>query len=286
MISKIYAFCNPLSGFWLILPGFSKKVYISPLLFPPISLTLVSVFSGRFIMKGLFSYDSPMMQILSYIGDLIILNFLYLLCCCPILTIGAAQAGLYTAMRVLNDKEDDSSVVAAFFRGFKNGFLKITLTWTLLTVAIALLAVVGVFAYSLQLPGWICIAPICIVALFQTLTPAFHSRFDCTPIQLVRNCWFLLAAHPLRSIGAVVLVWLPLVVFLLNAYLFLTATPIWFTLYFSTAILFGELFLRKPFKTLVEEFNRRQEEAAANDPNALPEPEKQTEKIFSDVPVE
>lgn len=233
-------------------------------------------------MKGLFSYDSPMMQILSYIGDLIILNFLYLLCCIPLVTIGAAQAGMFTAMRVLNDKEDESSVVAAYFRGFKNGFLKVTLTWTVLTIFIAIMAVVGALAYTLDMPGWICIAPICIVAIFQTLVPAFHSRFDCTPIQLVRNCWFLLAAHPLRSIGTVALIWAPLVVFALDAYLFLTITPIWFTLYFSTAILFGELFLRKPFKTLVEEFNRRAAEEAGPESE---EPEK-IEKIFSDTPVE
>ena len=79
-------------------------------------------------MNSIFSYDSPLMQVLTYIGDLIILNFIFLLCCLPVFTIGAAQAGMFTAVRVLSDKEDDSSAVAAFFRGFKNGFGKVTLT--------------------------------------------------------------------------------------------------------------------------------------------------------------
>ena len=60
-------------------------------------------------MGGLFSYDSKPMQILMFVGDLIILNILYLICCIPIFTIGAAQAGMYTACKVLLDKEDDSS---------------------------------------------------------------------------------------------------------------------------------------------------------------------------------
>lgn len=238
-------------------------------------------------MKSIFSYDSPLMQILIYIGDLIILNFIYLLCCLPIFTIGAAQAGMFTAMRVLNDKEDDSSVVAAFFRGFKNGFGKVTLSWLLLTIAMVLLFYVGQLAAIMQLPIWLSFAPIVIVALFQSLVPAFHSRFDCTAMQLIRNSWFLLVAHPLRSIGTAVLIWLPAALFLISPFIFLSATPLWITIYYSTAILFAELFLRKPFNTLVEEFNNRQEAEKGNDPDALPEPEEEKpEKIFSDTLVE
>lgn len=238
-------------------------------------------------MNSIFSYDSPMMQILTYIGDLIILNFLYLICCLPVFTIGAAQAGMYTAMRVLNDKEDDSSAVAAFFRGFKNGFGKVTLSWLLILGIMAVLAAVCALAYVMQLPVWLCIAPICICAIFQSLVPAFHSRFDCTAMQLIRNSWFLLIAHPLRSIATALLVWAPVLVLAIGGmYVFMMATPIWCTLYYSTAILFAELFLRKPFKTLVEEFNRRkaEEDAAAGiQPEALPT---ESKKVFSDVPVE
>ena len=58
-------------------------------------------------MNGLFSYDSKPMQLLGFLGDLILLNILYLVCCIPLFTIGAAQAGLFTACKVLLDKEDD-----------------------------------------------------------------------------------------------------------------------------------------------------------------------------------
>ena len=43
-----------------------------------------------------FSYESKPMQILMLLGDLIILNLLFILCSLPVFTIGAAQAGLYT----------------------------------------------------------------------------------------------------------------------------------------------------------------------------------------------
>ena len=231
-------------------------------------------------MKGLFSYDSPVMQILMYIGDLIILNFIYLLCCVPVFTIGAAQAGMYTAMRVLNDKEDDSSVSAAFFRGFANGFGKVTLAWGLLTLVLVLVGAAAMLGYVFGLPMWLCIVSFALAALFHSLVPAFHSRFGCTAMQLIRNAWFLAVAHPLRCLGVALMLWLPVILFLTNTNIFMTATPIWGTLYFSTAFLFAELLLRKPFQTLVDDFNEK------HAPQLEEANEEKPEKIFSDTPVD
>lgn len=216
-------------------------------------------------MNSIFSYESTPMQILMFIGDLIILNVLYLICCVPVFTIGAAQAGLYTAVRVLQDKEDDSSPVAAFFRGFRSGFGTVTLTWGLASLVLLLIAGTAAYAYALELPAWLCIIPVAICALFQTIIPAFHSRFGCTAKQLFRNAWFLIFAFPLRSIAAAAVIWVPAIVFLLNMYRFMSLLSIWGTLYFSTAVLFGNIFLTKPFNILVEHFNEthKKEEAPA-----------------------
>lgn len=206
-------------------------------------------------MGSIFSYESTPMQILMFLGDLIILNILFLVCCLPIFTIGAAQAGLYTGLRVLMDKEDDSSASGAFFRGFANGFGKITVAWGIMTLLLALVAAAGYVAIYNGAPVWVVAVGIFLCALFQSLVSAFHARFDCTPVQLIRNTWFLVVAHPLRSIGVALLIWLPVIVFLLDVYPFMMATPIWGSLYYSTAFLFANTFLKKPFKTLVDNFN-------------------------------
>ena len=232
-------------------------------------------------MNSIFSYDSPLMQVLTYIGDLIILNFIFLLCCLPVFTIGAAQAGMFTAVRVLSDKEDDSSAVAAFFRGFKSGFGKVTLAWGILFLGFLAMCAVGALAYALQLSVWMCVIPLVIIALFMALVPAFHSRFGCTAMQLIRNCWFFLVAHPLRSLGVAILLWAPLAVLAYDVYICMMATPVWCTLYFSTAFLFSEMFMRKPFKTLVQEFHDRQAAEGKEEPEELPDPSK---KVFSDTP--
>ena len=212
-------------------------------------------------MNKLFSYDSPPMQILMFVGDLIILNVVYLLCCIPIFTIGAAQAGMYTACKVLTDKEDDSSPAAAFFRGFVNGFGTVTLAWGLACLLLAItcwLALVAVYAGA---AGWLVLISVALCAIFATLIPAFHSRFGCKWWQLIRNSWFLLFAHPIRSILATALVFFPFAFWALfivgfgDVYTPMSLSPIWGTLYFSTAILFANTLLKKPFKTLTEHFN-------------------------------
>ena len=207
-------------------------------------------------MGGFFSYESKPMQILMFIGDLIILNLMYLLFCIPIFTIGAAQAGLFTACKVLLDKEDDSSPAAAFWRGFTTGFGTVTLAWLVMGAVLALIVWGAVAAVMLGAPVWLVCIAVGVCAVFQTLVPAFHSRFGCTWWQLIRNTWFLLFAHPLRSIVTVALVWVPLVCALcMQPYDFMALTPIWGTLYFSTAFCFGTGFLKKPFKTLTDHYN-------------------------------
>lgn len=223
-------------------------------------------------MNGVFSYDSKPMQMLMRLGDLIILNLVYLLCCLPVFTIGAAQAGLYTAAKVMSDKEDDSSPTKAFFRGFRTGFGNVTLAWLLVSAALAVVIYFAVSAAMLGAPIWLVIIAVVVTAIFQTLVPAFHARFVCTPWQLIRNTWFMLFAHPLRSIGATILVWFPVAFFLLDMYHFMAIAPVWVAVYYSGAFSFAYALLKKPFTTLIDHFNETHgitPEPPAENPNAV-----------------
>ena len=206
-------------------------------------------------MDSIFSYDSKLMQLLMFIGDLIILNVLYIVCCIPIFTIGAAQAGMYSAMKVLLDQEDDTSPRKAFFKGFRTGFGTVTLGWGLMTLLMIFVAAMGLGAMAYGCPGWIVVVDLCIIAIFQCLVPLFHFRFGCTAMQLIRNAWFMVIAHPIRSIAVAAMIWLPVVVFLVDMYSFMAMIPVWLLLYFSIACMFGYSFSRKPFDVLVENFN-------------------------------
>ena len=87
----------------------------------------------------LFSLDSPVMKALSFIGDLIILNVLFLVCCIPLVTIGASATALYTiSMRMA--AKDDRGILKPFFRAFKENFKKATVIWLTFLLIGAVLA--------------------------------------------------------------------------------------------------------------------------------------------------
>lgn len=82
---------------------------------------------------NLFNIDSPIMRFLTKLADLILLNILFLICCIPIVTIGASSAALYTVtLKAVNDEE--SYIVRSFFHAFKQNFKIGTLSWLIVLV--------------------------------------------------------------------------------------------------------------------------------------------------------
>ena len=68
-------------------------------------------------MGKLFDLDSPFMNVMNKLSDLIIINVIYIICCIPVFTIGAATTALYyTTLKIVEDR--GSSVVKSFFHSF------------------------------------------------------------------------------------------------------------------------------------------------------------------------
>ena len=211
-------------------------------------------------MKNMFSYDSKLMTVLGFIGDLFIVNLLFLICCFPIFTIGAAQAGLHTAMRILQDPEDGRSAVKGFFRGFRSGFGRITIVWLMFMVLEAVLfySLYITFTYrdmDLFLPWWIPLVGLCMSVVLQSVAALFHSQFSCTFKQLLRNTLMMCVWHPLASVLTGVLMCVPLLAFLLIPDIFVSITPLFLTVYVSLASMMVYLLTQKAFKALIDNFN-------------------------------
>lgn len=81
-----------------------------------------------------FNYDSPFMQFLTRLTDLFILNFLFLICCIPLVTIGASATALYSVTLKMVKKEE-SYIFSSFFRAFKSNFRHSTVSWLILLLA-------------------------------------------------------------------------------------------------------------------------------------------------------
>lgn len=79
-------------------------------------------------MNRLFDIEGPLFTTLTRIADLFILNFLFIICCLPVFTIGASVSALYyVTMKMAAD--EDCYTVKGFFKAFKENFKKSTIIW-------------------------------------------------------------------------------------------------------------------------------------------------------------
>src|SRR5699024_6613431 len=82
--------------------------------------------------------DSKIMSVLAKLGDMFILNVLYLVCCIPVITIGAATTALYyNTLKMAENRE--SYVWREFLRTFKENFKQATIIWMIILVIGAVL---------------------------------------------------------------------------------------------------------------------------------------------------
>ena len=211
------------------------------------------------MLKNFFSFDSKFFQIMFRIFQWMILNVLFLIFCVPVFTIGASSAGMINAGRVLQDPEDDSYAFKAFLRGFTNGFWKITIIWTSFSILIGgLLYILATVIYldAILENGPIISACIglALSILLQSMTIAFHSRFECTVWQIIRSAFFMVLMHPLRAIGLGLLIWAPGLFALGNLYLFFQLTPVWLLVYYGAAFECCARLIKTPFKKIEDQF--------------------------------
>lgn len=91
--------------------------------------------------------ESPVFHILCTLFDLVILNLLYVLCCIPVVTIGAATTALYAAILAL--LHDEGHLYTLFLRSFFGRFKQATVCWLLWLVVVAIAAadliIIGLF---------------------------------------------------------------------------------------------------------------------------------------------
>ena len=84
----------------------------------------------------LFSMDGKFLNIFNRITDLVVLNLLWILCCLPIFTIGAATSALYqVTLQMAEDRE--SYIAQSFFHAFLENFKQATASWLICLAAIA-----------------------------------------------------------------------------------------------------------------------------------------------------
>ena len=209
----------------------------------------------------ILSIDSKLMQSFRLLFDYVGVNIVFVLCCIPIFTIGAAQSGLYTAIRAM---QRNQPWLRLFFNAFKQSFKSTTLVWIVCLPVIYLFSCMIYLLVTVEIPGSTpAVVCACIVMGFVMCIAAtaslLHSRFDFTAKQLFRNSIVMLLAAPLQIIIGSAAIWAPVLIFFLVPWLFLDLFFWLFCIYFSiAAVLFARL-MRYPIGRLADEIPERPE---------------------------
>lgn len=166
-------------------------------------------------MGTIFNLDNPVWSFMGKVADLIILNIVALICCIPVVTIGASWTAMYfVAIRIV--RKEEGYVIRDFFRSFKENFKQATIIW-LLVILVAAVFAGDIFIYQMmpdQIPKVIMIA-ICALAylVLGTVVYVFPilSRFQNTTKNTIKNAFILSIANLPSTLIFIVLIILPIV---------------------------------------------------------------------------
>ncbi len=90
--------------------------------------------------------NSPVIAFLNKMTDLILLNVLWLLCCLPVFTAGAATTAAYY-VSITSIRCGDGYVIKRFFGSFKKNFRQITPVWLVILVGSLIMTADMLFWY-------------------------------------------------------------------------------------------------------------------------------------------
>ena len=196
-------------------------------------------------------------RIFGFLGRLIALNLLWIVCSLPVITAGASTTALYYCTLKLH-KDGDIRAFHDFFKSFKQNFKQSTLIWILM-------AAVAVFLYMekeslVTMPGsmpqifnyvilTVCI-PLIAIALYIFPTVA---AFENKTMTLITNAFYFAVKHIGYAIAVAVITILPMTMTLVDAKLFPVYLLIWLMVGFSLTAYADSWFMWKLFKPYFKE---------------------------------
>lgn len=219
------------------------------------------------------SLDSPLMQGLGKMADLMWLNVLTLICCLPVVTIGASLTAMnYMALKIARNEE--CYITRGFFKSFKDNFRQATLIWLIILAVIVVLVgdfiIMGssVAEFGILFRGVITAVTVLVVFTCMYVFPVL-AKFENSIFRTLKNAFLMSLMQFPKTILMIVMYAIPLVVFFFViqlmplSLLFGLSAPAW-----GSAKLYNKLFKKLEDQIL-----------AASAPESEPE---EDERIFRD----
>ncbi len=168
-----------------------------------------------------FNLDSPFMMFLTKMANLMILTFLTLICCLPVITGGAAITALYYVSLKMAHGEDPY-IVKNYFKSFRQNFVQATLIWLIMLAAALLLAADWHIVLHIMTGknARIMMAAILAITIFLLMTGLYVfptlSRFENPIFRTIKNAFLMSILNLPKSILILLIHLLPIVVVLIS----------------------------------------------------------------------
>lgn len=201
--------------------------------------------------KDTFRGDSAYSQIMTKVFDIFWLSVISILCCIPVITIGASLSSLYYVMLKLV-RDEETAVTRNYFKAFKQNFVQS------LPVTLLLLVIIGILTADFHILGQngsqnaSIIYGCCVVillaaaAVFSYVFPLM-ARYQNTLRRTFENAARLAASHLWQTVVMVLVNLFPLGWFLISAETFAAVFWIWVFVGMGIQSFVNSLIIRKIF---------------------------------------
>ena len=206
-------------------------------------------------MRNLFNYENPFIQFLVRVGDLMILNLLFILCSLPVVTLGASLTALHRVTQNMLFAQEEP-LLKAFFRAFRQNFKQSTLAWLVELVVIVslvcdVLLVMAYFNGGLAKAMYILVAVLAILVAggFSYLMPLI-ARYENGMRQQVNNAVVLAIIKLPKTLLLVFLNLLPVILLVISVPVFVQTLIFWVIIGFAFVSFLTSSILKPVFQQL------------------------------------
>ena len=205
----------------------------------------------------LFNPDSRIMIFLSRVADLVILNILWLVCCIPVVTIGASTTAMYHVIRHWQ-KDSVSSIMRDFFQSFKEDFKQATPVYLILLIPTVAVVMNAMLIFnpdnSAAVPSYLLVIwfiSALILLFISSFVYPVMAFFADSIFKTLRNAMVLALANLPRTILISILNLLPVILLFVNLSFFLQSSIFWLLIGGALVAYLNMSILKPVFKKLV-----------------------------------
>ena len=211
-------------------------------------------------MKKFFDLDNPVWVFLGRVGDLMILNVIFIITCLPVITVGAALSALYSmTLKMVCDEE--SYLVRSYLKAFRQNFRQATVVWifTAFTGYVLYLyySIVSSLesGYGTYLKIPVIAAAFLFLMYFEYVYPLI-GRFQNTLKNILGLALMLAVRHMPTTVIVLLITVAPVVLTFRSTTIFSWAVLLWILFGFSVIAFLNSWFLRRVFDLYTPEDER------------------------------